>query len=91
MAARVEYPGASPEQNERGVAIPLERLLAKLQGVKSVRSRCDEGRLLIEVRFAGPAGKGELARVAKPVQEFKVATASSIGNPLLSLEPASLR
>jgi hydrophobic/amphiphilic exporter-1 (mainly G- bacteria), HAE1 family len=91
VATRVEYPGASPEQIEREVVIPLERLLEKLQGVKSVRSRCDEGRLLVEVRFAGPAGEEELVRVAKPVQEFKAVTPSPIGTPLLSLEPASLR
>lgn len=91
VAARVEYPGASAEQVERDVAIPLERLLEKLQGVKAVTSRSDEGKLLVEVRFGGSAEKKELARVEKAVQEFKAAAPSPIGTPLLSLEPASLR
>jgi multidrug efflux pump subunit AcrB len=91
VAARVEYPGASPEQIEREIAIPLERMLEKLKGVKAVRSRCDEGKLTVEVTFAGPAGKEELVRVAKPVHEFKATTSSPIGTPILSLESPSLR
>lgn len=89
--ARVEYRGASPEQIEREVAIPFERLLDEVQGVKALRSRCDEGKLTVEVSFAGPAGKEELARVAKSVNDFKAATSSPIGTPVLALEPASLR
>ena len=91
VAARVEYPGASPEQIEREVAIPLELMLEKLQGVKAVTSRCDEGKLIVEVSFAGPAGKEELERVTKPVNGFKAATSAQIGAPLLSLEQPSVR
>jgi hypothetical protein len=91
VAARVEYPGASPEQVEREIAVPLERILEKLDGVKAVRSRCDEGLLTVEVSFAGPAGKEELARIAKVVNEFSTTHRSPIGTPRLSLESPSLR
>lgn len=90
VVARVDFPGASPERIERDVAIPLERVLEKLQGVKAVKSRCDEGMLTVEVSFTGPAGNEELARVAMPVHEFKAVTPSPIGTPSLALEPASL-
>lgn len=91
VALRIAYPGAAPEQIEREVAIPLEQVLEKLRNVKAVLSRCDEGRLTVEVRFAGTARKNELARVAKLVHEFWASTPSRIGIPRLSLEPATLR
>lgn len=39
IVARIDLPGASPERIEREVAIPLERVLDKLQGVKAKAMR----------------------------------------------------
>jgi hypothetical protein len=48
-----------------------------------MRSRCDEAKLTVEVSFAGPVGKEELASVAKTAHEFKATTPDPRGAPLL--------
>lgn len=90
VVARIGVPGASPEQVDQQVAIPLEQAVVGLAGIKAVKSRCEEGKLALEVHFAGAAGQEELARVAKVVRDFRPAASTPIGEPQLTLEPASM-
>ena len=44
---------ATPECVEARVTVPLERVLSRLQGVESIRSRTSEAESHIEVSFTG--------------------------------------
>jgi len=47
----VRYPGATPQEVERRVAEPLERLVANIAGVEYVYSTSMPGQALVSVRF----------------------------------------
>jgi multidrug efflux pump subunit AcrB len=90
VVTRIALPGASAEQVEREAAIPLERALQALAGVKAVWSQSTEGKLTVEVRFAESAGKHQLAKVEDSVGEFTSSAAIAIEEPVYSLESPSL-
>jgi multidrug efflux pump subunit AcrB len=90
VVTRIALPGASAEQVEREAAIPLERALQALAGVKAVWSQSTESKLIVEVRFVESAGKDQLAQVEESVGEFRSAAAIAIEEPVHSLESPSL-
>ncbi|TYP92148.1 Multidrug efflux pump subunit AcrB [Fodinibius salinus] len=47
----VGYPGATPEQVEKRVAIPLERILSNIEGVEYVYSSSMPGQAMISARY----------------------------------------
>ena len=47
----VAYPGASPEEVERGIVLAVEENVRGLEGVKEVRSTASEGRASIDVEL----------------------------------------
>lgn len=70
--ARVERPrdavevmtawrGATPEEVERAVTVPVERRLSVLRGVRGVRSESREGVSVVTAVFDGPADEATLA------------------------------
>lgn len=49
----VSYPGASPEEVERGIILAVEENIRSLEGVKKVTSRATEGAATIEAELDG--------------------------------------
>ncbi|WP_456324937.1 efflux RND transporter permease subunit [Desulfonauticus submarinus] len=51
ISISVEYPGASPEEVEEGIILPIEEAIAGLSGVKEIDSTASEGfaSILVEV------------------------------------------
>jgi multidrug efflux pump subunit AcrB len=47
----VRYPGATPQEAERRVAEPLERLISNIEGVEYVYSTSMPGRVLVSARY----------------------------------------
>ncbi|MBN2732280.1 MAG: efflux RND transporter permease subunit [Balneolaceae bacterium] len=47
----VGYPGATPEQVEKRVAIPLERILSNIEGVEYVYSSSMPGQAMVSARY----------------------------------------
>jgi multidrug efflux pump subunit AcrB len=47
----VRYPGASPQEVERRIAEPLERLISNIEGVEYVYSTSMPGRALVSARY----------------------------------------
>jgi len=47
----VQYPGATPEEVERRVAEPLERLISNIEGIEYVYSTSLPGRALVSARY----------------------------------------
>ncbi|MEH6605504.1 MAG: efflux RND transporter permease subunit [Pseudomonadales bacterium] len=54
----VQYPGASPDELESAVAVPIESALDGLDGVRSVKTKITTGRAKISVELAA-GGKGQ--------------------------------
>ena len=55
VSVRAEYPGASPETLDAEVTSVLERAVARVNGVKSVRSSSEENNLRIRAEFSPSA------------------------------------
>ncbi|MHC5020570.1 MAG: efflux RND transporter permease subunit [Planctomycetota bacterium] len=51
ISVTVAWPGATPEEVEKGVARPVERAVDSLEGVKEVSTRVLEGRSVTRVEF----------------------------------------
>ncbi|OQX63401.1 MAG: acriflavin resistance protein [Desulfococcus sp. 4484_241] len=51
IAITVEYPGASPEEVEEGVILPVEEAISGLSGIKEVDSTANEGMASIVVEL----------------------------------------
>ncbi|MTI86991.1 MAG: efflux RND transporter permease subunit [Balneolaceae bacterium] len=47
----IGYPGASPDEVEQRVAIPLEKVLSNIKGVEYVYSTSMEGKAMVSARF----------------------------------------
>ena len=47
----VQYPGATPQEVERRVAEPLERLISNIEGIEYVYSTSMPGRALVSARY----------------------------------------
>ncbi len=47
----VRYPGATPQEAERRIAEPLERLISNIEGVEYVYSTSMPGRVLVSARY----------------------------------------
>lgn len=91
VSVRIDAPGATPEEIERQLAVPLEERLAKIDGVRSVTSRSDDGKLLLEVRFHRSATDADLRRVTPFALEVGANASIKAGPPRLSLQRGSVR
>ena len=49
VEVRVTYRGATPEQMEESIVIPLENIVADLPGIEEIKSSAREGRCTIEI------------------------------------------
>jgi len=49
VEVRVTYRGATPEQMEESIVIPLENIVADLPGIEEIKSSAREGRATIEI------------------------------------------
>ena len=47
----IGYPGASPDEVEQRVAVPLEKVLSNIEGVEYVYSTSMEGQAMVSARF----------------------------------------
>ena len=55
VSVRAEYPGGSPETIDAEVTIALERAVARVNGVKAVRSSSEENNMRMRVEFSPSA------------------------------------
>ncbi len=49
VEVRVNYRGATPEQMEESIVIPVENIVADLPGIEEIKSTASEGRCTIEI------------------------------------------
>jgi multidrug efflux pump subunit AcrB len=69
----VAYPGASPEEVEQGIVLPVEEAVRGLDGVKYVRSTANEGSALVSVELLlGADPDRVLADVKSAVDRVRV-------------------
>ncbi len=66
VTVRANYPGGSPETIDAEITSPLERAVARVNGVKSVRSSSEENNLRVRVEFSPSA---DLIDAANDVRE----------------------
>lgn len=89
VIARISLPGVSAEQVEITVAKPLEQSVWKVSGVRSIRSQCSTGGLVMEVQFNEPAGVAQLAEVKEIVDAFWLDRSMKGALPTVTLDKAS--
>ncbi len=75
-----DWPGATVEEVESSLAVPLEASVNGLAGLASVRSTCVEGRHSMEVQFEATASE-PLASVLGVIQGTQGALPDSAGTP----------
>jgi multidrug efflux pump subunit AcrB len=73
VVAGVTYPGASPEEVEQGIILPIEEAVRGLEGVKEVRSTAAEGGGVVSVELLlGANGDKVLAEVKSAVDRIQI-------------------
>ena len=63
---RVPYPGASPQEVERGIVLPMEEALRGLDGIKEMTSTASEGSASLRLELLGGA---DASRVRQEVEQ----------------------
>ena len=81
---RVSYRGATPEQMEESVAIPLENIIADLPGIEEVRTSASEGSVRIEIEV-------ENGHAARDLLEDVKSRVDSINSLPEGIEPPVVR
>jgi HAE1 family hydrophobic/amphiphilic exporter-1 len=101
VTVRAEYPGGSPETLDAEVTSVLERAVARVNGVKSVRSSSEENNLRIRAEFSPSADlidaandvREAVARAARGlpdgVEEITVIKADDDARPIMRLAVTS--
>ena len=83
---RVAYRGATPEQMEESIVIPLENAIADLPGIEEIKSSASEGRCTIEVEVeSGRDPRGVLDDVKSRVDAIS-GLPENIEPPVVKLE-----
>ena len=86
VEVRVYYRGATPEQMEESIVIPLENAIADLPGIEEIKSSASEGRCKIEVEVeSGRDPSGVLDDVKSRVDAIS-GLPESIEPPIVRLE-----
>ena len=86
VEVRVNYRGATPEQMEESIVIPLENAIADLPGIEEIKSSASEGRCTIEVEVeSGRDPRGVLDDVKSRVDAIS-GLPDSIEPPVVRLE-----
>ena len=85
VVVRIDLPGLAPDRIELEVAMPLERSVEQLPDVVAVRTRSDEARFTMEVRFRVAATESHRDAVARVVRLNEL-TALGTGRPRVTLE-----
>ncbi len=63
---RVSYPGASPQEVERGIILPMEEALRGLDGIKEMSSTASEGSASLRLELLGGA---DASRVRQEIEQ----------------------
>jgi len=80
----VQYPGASPEEVERRVSRPLEKLIQNIPGVEYVYSTSSSGRSMVIVRFfVGQELEPSLTRLFNEIEKHMDEMPSGVSMPLI--------
>ena len=83
---RVTYRGATPEQMEESVAIPLENIIADLPGIEEIKTSASEGSVRIEIEVEpGHAARDLLEDVKSRVDSIN-SLPEGIEPPVVKLE-----
>ncbi|MCH2378422.1 MAG: efflux RND transporter permease subunit [Pedosphaera sp.] len=81
---RVTYRGATPEQMEESVAIPLENIIADLPGIEEIKTSASEGSVRIEIEV-------ETGHAARDLLEDVKSRVDSINSLPEGIEPPVIR
>jgi len=80
----VQYPGAEPEEVERRVSKPLEKLIQNIPGVEYVYSTSSSGRAMVIVRFyVGRELEPSLVRLFNEIEKHMDEMPSGVSMPLV--------
>jgi hypothetical protein len=82
VVVRIDLPGLAPDRIEREVAMPLEDAVERLSDVVAVRTRSDDARFVMEVRFGGPASEPQRQAIAQILRRSDV---TALGGSELSV------
>ena len=80
----VGYPGATPEEVERRIAIPLEKILSNISGVEYVYSTSMPERAMVSARFyVGEDIERSLVRLYNEIMKFMDTKPEQVTMPLI--------
>ncbi|MFW6347002.1 MAG: efflux RND transporter permease subunit [Cyclonatronaceae bacterium] len=80
----IGYPGASPEEVENKIAIPLEKVLANISGVEYVYSTSMPGQAMVSARFfVGQDVEESLVRLYNEIMKFMDEKPELVTMPLI--------
>ncbi|WGL16931.1 efflux RND transporter permease subunit [Microbulbifer bruguierae] len=85
VSVSISYPGASPEEVERGVLVPAEQAVTGLEGIKELRGSAGEGRASLTLELEEDANPNKVFQDVQAAIDRVSTFPSDIERPQVSL------